>query len=201
MSEQAIVPASRPRMSYSDVVKLTAHLGLDPMKDPVFVVGMRGYYRDTLGVPGVNDRGIYDDALFLISPAFFGSYNANSDPSRVRKGSGKGAEKGMASLNTGLWRVHRFDRHNGKYLALCQRLGSVEVTRDGKTQDYKDVGQFGINIHNGGWRTTSSLGCQTIHPSQWESLISSAVDQAKRHHGVKWDKVAIPYALIDAPAT
>jgi lysozyme len=160
---------------------------------------MRGYYRDTMGTVGRNDRGIYDDAIFLVSPAFFGSYNGNTDPSRIRKGRGTGAEKGMASLQTGLWRVHRFDKHNGRYLALCQRAGKVKVIRDGSSEDYEDFGTFGINIHNGGWKTTSSLGCQTIHPTQWQSFITSAVDQAKRYFGSKWDKTTIPYALLDAP--
>jgi hypothetical protein len=196
----AIVPASKPRMSYHDLIRHLAPLGLDPAKDKLFVAGIRGYYRDSLGAPGRNDRGIYDDAIFLVSPAFFGSYNANTDPSRRKPGRGKGAEKGMACLNTGLWRAHRFDIHNGKYLALCQRAGPVTVTRDGATiPDYEDTGSFGINIHNGGWRTTSSLGCQTIHPSQWQSFITSAVDQAKRLHGDKWNKVVVPYALIDNP--
>lgn len=195
-----IVPPNRPRMSYSELLPKLQKLGLDAGRDPVFVVGIRGYYRQTMGSPTENDRGIYDDAIFLVSPSFFGSYNANADPSRVRRGRGRGAGKGMATLNAGLWRVHRFDRHNGKYLALCQRAGKVTVTRDGIVEDYADTGLFGINIHNGGWRTTSSLGCQTIHPSQWTSFISSAVSEAKRHHGAAWDKVVIPYALLDNPA-
>ncbi|MGK6355536.1 hypothetical protein ACMGDH_09920 [Sphingomonas sp. DT-207] len=192
------VPATKPRMSYGELVAKVSPLGLDPSRDKVFVAGVRGYYRDTMGAAGLNDRGIYDDAIFLVSEAFFGSYNGNTDPSTRRGGRGTGAAKGMASLNPGLWRVHRFDRHKGKYLALCQRAGPVTVTRDGSSvaEDYPDTGLFGINIHNGGWRTTSSLGCQTIHPTQWTSFITSAVDQAKRFYGDRWDKTTIPYALI-----
>lgn len=40
-----------------------------------------------------------------------------------------------------------------------------------------------------------SDGCQTIHPDQWESFIALAVDQAKRYHGDKWNKMVIPYIL------
>ena len=84
----------------------------------MIVVGVRGYYRDTMGAPGVNDRGIYDEAIFLHTPSATVAFNGNTDPSRVKKGSGTGARKGMASLNPGVWKVHRFDLHNGKYLAL-----------------------------------------------------------------------------------
>ena len=191
------LPPSRPRLSYGELVERLAPLGLDTDRDPVFVVGIRGYYRDTMGEAGVNDRGIYDDAIFLVSSVHFSSYNANTDPSSSRRGSGTGASKGMASLDPGLWRVHRFDRHKGKYLALCQQAGPVRVSRDGVSGDYADTGDFGINIHNGGWKTTSSSGCQTLHPSQWPSFIAAAVDQAQRHYGDRWNKVTIPYALLE----
>lgn len=194
-----MLPPSRPRMSQADLLPLARAAGLDPARDPVFIVGLRGYYRDTMGAAGRNDRGIYDDAMFLVSPSIFAAYNANTDPSRVRRGGGTGAAKGMASLRPGLWRVHRFDRHKGQYLALCQRAGPVTVTRDGSDGDYADTGLFGINIHRGGHGTTSSEGCQTIPPGQWDSFIASAVDQAKRYHGDRWGRTTIPYLLLDAP--
>jgi lysozyme len=192
-----MVPATRPRMSRAELLPRVAALGLDVAKEPFFVAGVRGYYRDTMGAAGANDRSIYDDALFLVSPSIFAAYNGNTDPSRVRRGSGTGAAKGMASLRPGLWRVHRFDLHNGKYLALCQRAGPVTVTRDGAAGDYADTGMFGINIHKGGHGTTSSEGCQTIPPAQWDSFIASAVDQAKRLHGARWRSATIPYVLLD----
>ena len=193
-----IIPATRPRMSSAELMPKVKALGLDPAKDPVFVVGVRGYYRDTMGAVGENDRGIYDDAIFLVSPSFFASYNGNTDPSKVRRGRGRGAAKGMARLNAGLWRAHRFGKHKQKYTALCQLGGPVTVTRDGVDGDYPDTGNFGINIHNGSWGGTSSLGCQTIYPAQWQSFITSAVSEAKRYHGDRWDRTTIPYVLIDA---
>lgn len=195
-SLSAPVPSTRPRLSFGELANRVAPLGLRVDQDPVFVVGIRGYYRNSMGAPHVNDRGIYDDAIFLASRSFFGAYNANTDPSTRRPGHGFGNAKGMARLQPGLWRVHRFDKHKGQYLALCQRGGPVDVMRDG-TPDYPHRGMFGINIHRGGVNTTSSLGCQTLHPDQWKSFITSAVDQAWRHFGDRWDKVDIPYALLD----
>jgi lysozyme len=192
----AMLPAGRPRMRLEELLPLARPLGLDPARDKLFVVGIQGYYRDTMGAPGVNDRGIYDDAIFLVSPSLFAAYNGNTDPSRVRKGSGFGGGKGMADLKPGLYRAHRFGSHRGKYLALIQTGGPVTVVRDGNPP-YPDTGWFGINIHKGGFNTTSSLGCQTIHPSQWGSFIASAVDQAKRYYGNAWARTTIPYALLD----
>ncbi|HYD13315.1 MAG TPA: hypothetical protein VEC11_10755 [Allosphingosinicella sp.] len=191
------VPASKPHMSQRELHAKVDKLGLDRQRHPFFVAGIRGYYRNTLGLPGINDRGIYDDALFLSSPLGYAAWNGNTDPSRARKGRGTGAGKGMAVLQPGLWFAHRFGLHRGQYLALVQTGGPVTVLRDGDPP-YPDSGLFGINIHRGGWTTTSSLGCQTIHPAQWPAFIALAQDLAKRHFGAAWKRTTIPYALFDA---
>ncbi len=81
-------------------------------------------------------------------------------------------------------------------MALCQRAGNVTVTRDGNPP-YKDTGSFGINIHKGGPNSTSSIGCQTIHPSQWDSFIAVAQDQVRRYFGQAWKRQIVPYILIE----
>lgn len=192
------LPAARPKLTESALLKRIRLFDLDRAEAPVVVVGIRGYYLDTMGAPRKNDRGIYDDAIFLHTPSAFAAFNGNTDPSRTRRGRGTGADKGMASLRPGVWKVHRFDKHNGRYLALCQRAGSVKVLRDGVDQDYEDTGAgFGINIHRGGYNTTSSHGCQTIHPDQWPSFIGLATAEAKRFFGPRWNQVVIPYVLVE----
>ncbi len=190
------VPVSKPRITHDEIAARADAVGLDRAQHPFFVAGIRGYYRDTLGAPGVNDRGIYDDALFLVSPLAFASYNGNTDPSQARRGHGTGATKGMAVLKPGLWLAHRFGLHRGQYLALVQTGGPVTVTRDGNPP-YPDTGLFGINIHRGGWNTTSSLGCQTVHPGQWPAFVALAQDLAKRRFGAVWKRTTIPYLLFD----
>ena len=85
-------------------------------------------------------------------------------------------EKGCALLVPNQYRgVYKIDKHQGRYEALCQRNGEVEVYRDdNKDQilDFNDVtkewGMFGINIHRSNPNTESSIvekwsaGCQVF---------------------------------------
>ena len=189
------VPKERPRLSSEVLRQRIAPFNIDRVRYPVVVVGIRGYYKNSMGAPGVNDRGIYDDAIFIESPHVMVAFNGNTDPSRFRKGSGTGSKKGMATLNPGAWFAHRFDKHNGDYLALCQRAGVVTVTRDGDPP-YEDTGKFGINIHRGGYNSTSSEGCQTVHPAQWDSFIATAQDQVRRYFPDTWRSQVVPYILL-----
>jgi hypothetical protein len=65
--------------------------------------------------------------------------------------------KGTAILKEGQYTdVYSIDLHQGKYEALCQRNGNVEVYRDGDKDDTPELtgktfkGMFGINIHKAG---------------------------------------------------
>ncbi len=191
-----VIPVQKPRMSTSELRKRIARFPIDRSKYPIVIVGIRGYYLNTLGQPGMNDRGIYDDTIFIDTPQVTAAFNANTDPTGYRKGTGFGKTKGLATLKPGLWLAHKFGLHKGKYLALVQRMSTVTVVRDG-TPDYGDTGYFGINIHKGGLRSTNSEGCQTIHPTQWDSFITLDKDQAVRYFGAEWNKVVIPYVLLE----
>ncbi len=180
----SILPPSRPAQKRAVTENLLRKAGLqDP---PVALVGIRGYYLDTMGEPGTNDRGIYDDAILLVSRQAHIAYNANCDPSAFRPR--------IATLVPGVWR-YRVGTHGlskppeRRYEALVQ-AGPVSVSRDGVAG--LDTGWFGINIHRGGRNTTSSEGCQTIHPDQWPSFIETVKQEMKRA-GVK----EIPYLLVN----
>jgi lysozyme len=133
---------------------------------------MRGYFKDEMGKKGVNDRGIYDDAIFIIEPNLMYSFNANTDPSR--HGMNHKIGKGLASLKAGTYEykvgIHGVSKEKSKqYEALIQEE-KVTVQRDVTNTEH--TGFFGINIHKGGFNSTSSEGCQTIHPSQWDEFMS-----------------------------
>jgi hypothetical protein len=174
------VPSSRPMQPRAKTAEMLLAAGI---KGPVAILGVRGYYRDTMGVPGVNDRGIYDDAIFVFSSSCHVAFNANTDPSVHRNG--------IASLIPGHW-IYKLGTHglskpaHLRYRALVQ-AAPVTVLRDGGK---RETGWFGINIHRGSYRTTSSLGCQTIHPDQWAAFIALVEDQLGR-----FAQKYIPYLL------
>jgi hypothetical protein len=201
-----IVPPSRPRLSTAELETMLALFSVDRDKFPLIIAGVRGYYLDTMGAPGKNDRGLYDDALFIHTPNVTAAFNGNTDPDRYRPGWGTGKDKGMASLKAGIWYCYQFDIHHGMsyaYPAICQRAGKVTVLRDGNPP-YEDTGMFGINIHCGGWRRPGSGGCQTVHPEQWPAFYTLGETQAKHLFGFDmedgkpaWKRAVIPYALFE----
>ena len=165
-----IIPKAKPKNGLDFLNPLIKAAKKHPnwKDDKCILVLVRGYYRDSMGVKGRNDRRIYDDAAFWIDLETnrFSSWNCNTDPNGYRKGWGKGSKKGMASLKTGLWRYKKGMHYGSKPHMAFRQAADVTVIRDG-SPDYEDHGQFGINIHSGRDYSTSSLGCQTFPESQW----------------------------------
>lgn len=161
-----IVPKNRPQLSGAEARKILKEKGV---LAPLAILGFRGYYKRTLGDPTKNDRKLYDDAIIVVTPERIVAFNANVDPA----GFGRliGRQKALASLQPGVWKYKK-GRHKARsplgYMALTQ-YSVVTVKRDdGKVES----GYFGINIHRGGFLNTSSEGCQTIYPKQWEEFKS-----------------------------
>ena len=199
VQKKIMLPNGRPNATQADVESWLEKFGIDRVKYPLIIVGIRGYYEKSMGDTTKNDRGIYDDAGFILSPNVFKSFNFNCDPSFVRKGKGTGADKGMLSIKSDqVCYAHKFGFHRGKYLALVQREFELVCLRDNLNGGFYEVkGIFGANIHKGGSTNTFSEGCQTVPPFQWQEFINLASSQAKSLFADKWDKVVIPYVLID----
>ena len=182
----SIAPNNRPQLDRQRPQELLTAAGVTAK---VAIVGIRGYFA-SMGKPGANDRGIYDDAIFVLTPTKYAPFNANVDPSVYRPGHGTGEEKGIATLKPGIWNF-TVGLHRGKYIALRQH-GRFTVVRDGRPHDYEDSGDgFGINIHRGGFNGTSSLGCQTIVPEQWASFIQLVTSELE-----KYAQKVVPYLLV-----
>lgn len=177
-----MVPNSRPQQAKEKTLMMVIKSGI---VDRVALVGIRGYYSETFQ-PSGNQRGIYDDAIILLSPSVHATFNANTDPTVFKKG--------IAVLKTGIHRYrkgnHGITKPGGGYPALrpANPKEEVPVTRDGEG----DSMGIAINIHKGGYNTTSSLGCQTIYPPQWDGFINLVYSEMSRYN-----QKTIPYLLVE----
>jgi hypothetical protein len=171
-----MIPKDRPRIERKTTEQL---LRLRKVSDPVCLVGIRGYYRDSMGAKGKNDVGLYDDALIVVSPNVHAAFNASVDPSRL--GFNAKAGKPMAQLKPGVYRykigLHGINRGN-PYKALVQ-AAPVTVLRG----DKEETGFFGINVHRGSRNSTSSEGCTTLPPGpNWDGFIALVDTELKRNN-------------------
>ncbi len=147
-----------PQISKSEVIAILRANKCDLTK--CCWLAIRGYYLDSEGKPGANDRNKWDDAWVIYSPDHgILTYRANTDPTGYLAGSGTGSSKGRASLAPGVW-LYGIGKHKGR-LAFRQ-AAQVLVLRDAKGGGtYEDWGVHAINLHDAPGSTTSSLGCQT----------------------------------------
>lgn len=180
-----ILPGSKPLLTREEALQKIAVFVI-PEEYKVRLLGIRGYYKKTMGDSSKNDRSIYDDAIFIITPDDFWGFNANTDPSVARKG--------VAVLKPGGPYLYKIGLHNMKkpYRALRQ-FGNVTVIRDGGKEDTDSPkNRFYIDIHKGGFGTTSSLGCQTIYPLQWDDFLKKTEEEM-----AEYKQTIVPYYLIE----
>lgn len=160
----------------------------------VYVISFRGYYQDSMGVPGQNDRGIYDDCFCVVWPDGYQTFNANTDPSVYRNATP--AKGGIATLIPGLHYFkkgnHGISRPGGGYKAFRPATPdeSLPVWRDGNTSG-KIFRGVAINIHRGGYNSTTSEGCQTVFPDQYNEFQGLVYELMGRYN-----QVLLPYALV-----
>ena len=172
-------------MDKESVIDLLLKSGLWTNRDitRASVVLVRGYYLNSMGEKDVNDRGVYDDAVFVISPYCFESFNANTDPSRYRKGIAT-----LVAPQRVMWEpgYHGYKSRWGH--PAFRQHSDVTVTRDGKSGEFTDGegDRFWINLHRGGRSTTSSAGCQTVHPDQWREFHSLVHAQLRRCNHIRF---------------
>ena len=195
------IPLSKPRASLG-VVIAAANKAWDNARPgtplpPPFVLAVRAYYRDSMGIPRSNDYGIFDDAFFIVTPTGYTPWNGNSDPSRI--GWNANAGKYMARLKPGIYHFkrlkHRMASPTG-YMAFGQgsELVTVERIRKDGTIAITESGQFGINLHHASDYGTSSEGCLTVPREQW-SAFRNTLDQALQLTG----QATFPLILIEGP--
>lgn len=204
-------PTTLPKVTRSLVESVAAEHWTRCQKDQIalperYILGVRGYRLNTMGKPGENDFGIWDDAMFYVSPTMFLAENANTDPSRLGWNAGVG--KPMAVLNTGCWPFRR-GPHKGRTPAFRQMThneakqrnapndGRFEVTRTfavGDKRNYVEAGYYAINIHPGGNVGTSSEGCQTIPANRSDRFLQKIWDDT-----MEANMPFVWYLLVEGP--
>jgi hypothetical protein len=110
-----------------------------------------------------------------------------------------GVARLVPSQYRGVWKI---DLHQGKYEALCQRLGNVTVWRDANKdlifeETKTDTGMFGINIHKAGqdstWVEGWSAGCNVFKRVKDFDVFMKICKKASKIHGNKFS-----YTLIES---
>lgn len=156
----------KPKITSDKIGALLKKEGIDLSKEKCVLVGVRGYFLNSMGSKGKNDIGIFDDGFIWVgAQGEFATFNGNTDPSRYYKN--------VATLKPGKWRYkkgyHGYNKPSG-HMAFRQ-AEPVVVLRYQSNGTFKEfpLGDT-INIHRGGNSTTSSAGCQTLPPSQWEGF-------------------------------
>lgn len=169
----------------------------------VNIVGVRNSH------PSIKNKvtNVFDDCLTISYKDESGNWqfycwNATTDPGK------KGVQqfhnkKGVARLVPNQYRgVWKIDKHQGKYDALCQRLGEVTVWRDANKdlifeEKVTDTGVFGINIHKAGqdsqWVENWSEGCQVFKRVKDFDVFMSICKKAAKIHGNKFT-----YTLLES---
>jgi len=172
-------------------VKSQGYVWFDGAKDyDVNIVGVRN------ATPGQKVTNLFDDKITLSYKIngewFYHEWDATTEPGKkgVMQFHNSG---GVARLVPDQYRgVYKVSMHQGKYQALCQRLGDVTVWRDkNRDMDFdeiiRDTGMFGINIHKAG--TVSNFvenwseGCQVFKRTKDFNDFMVLINRAKEIHG------------------
>lgn len=206
---------SAPRLAAADVLAIVAANKVPRREYPCVVVAIRGYRLDSLGKPGQNDRGVFDDAIWIVAPDPAGGdmvlpYNGNTDPTAYKHK--------RATLCTGIHLMgpgmHNVSKGKLRQYPAFRQAEVFTVTRDGFGRR-RFRGFFGINLHRawgrfGSWGGTSSWGCQTIPAERWvdfhDTLNGLLVSNRRGRIDLGlWDpnypdKPIFPYVLIEETA-
>ena len=169
------------------------------------IVGIRNSATDDM----VTNR--YDDLITVAQKIgedwHFYVWKATTDPGEYWIDNPINSNGGCAILVPNQYLgVYKIDKHNGKYNALCQRLGKVQVYRDGNKDDVYDYdrdgiqsGYFGINIHrSSAYKPTNyinkySAGCQVFQdPDDFDDFMDICYKVAERSGN------AFTYTLIES---
>ncbi len=199
-------------LTYSEVSARMKSLGMSVFDEKAFdmtLFGVRGRGREQ----GVND---WDDRIGVLFTDNLGvrhclSWVGTTDPGLtwlLKPGRREGCAIMVADRQ---YRgAYTFDHHNGKYPAICQRTGDIDIVRDDNRDPIVDVealvragktesGRYGGNLHRAHrWKIQASIKlysalCQVfLYP--WDFAAFMAICEMQSHHG---NGSRFSYALLN----
>ena len=190
-----------PQLPAERVLEIVSENRVPRDRYPVCVVAIRGYRLDSLGKPGANDRDVFDDALFIVTPDRIIPFNGNTDPA--------GWKNGRATLVPGIHIFgigpHNVSKGPSRMYPAYRQCEPFTVTRDGRGNT-RFSGYFGIDLHKahgwfGSFGRVDSLGCQTVPtesgPLGWTTF-KPTLDALLVQHGNEpaWNDLGL-WAIAD----
>lgn len=157
-----MLPADRPQWKRERVIEFLELNGVSLVKPAILFV--RGYFMDSMGKPDQNDRALYDDAAFIYTPTGLVAYNANTDPTRYKHGVAM-IKPGVYPFRQGWHKWGKKGAHRAFRPATPDE--ALPVFRDGIEKPRPGIA---CNIHKGSAFHTSSEGCLTLPPNQWDDF-------------------------------
>lgn len=189
-----ILPPARPNRDNKVIDAIAKKYSLPA--DKASLIFIRSYYLDSIGVPGVGDSNVYDDACYLISPAMRESFNANTEASFPRTKNSAG--KYPAVMKLGKYKYAK-GKHKQRYRALRPHPEGVVLpcTRNGVASTCSHT-----NIHYGGSTAAAfdrvwSIGCMTIPKIQWEDFIERVYTNMTKYGQSTIDVVIVENLMRD----
>jgi hypothetical protein len=184
---------------------------LKTLKSKGYVVYTKPFQLNIVGRRTNNTKpNSFDDFLYIFYKNEDGDWEGWKAPATTDAGTywlkNPMQSKGTALLKAGQYvDTYQIDKHNGKYIAVTQRLKPVVVVRDYNRNDVLDfnngkeeTGMFGINIHRAdstGTRKTIdkySAGCQVFANADDFNKFMDMAHKQKDLYGNKFT-----YTLID----
>lgn len=133
------------------------------------------------GADGEDNIGVYDDKLYGVTPSTVKVWDCNTNPSRRKEG--------VAELIPGVWdmvpAIHGITtgRPRPAFRQAPDALFSVRRwNRPGIFRGY-----FAIDLHDGGYGSTSSLGCLTMRPDDFIELVDYLYPALAWTRAKSWD--------------
>lgn len=145
---------NRPKINDAETDKIAKYF-FPKVIPELLVIGVRGYFLNSVGKKNANDTGWDDGIIVYENGTLIKTFNGNTDPSKVNSD--------LAMLDTGVYQFAK-GTHKNRIKAFRAYPEGVRLKckRQNRNGVWKESLCSAINFHDGGLSDTWSAGCQTI---------------------------------------